>query len=244
MSTNCINCIKNKRTGPDLLCDECRSAPSAGEVPTPRCAAERQSRRKEHMTHPSWSFVIGMERNLIRCEQEVIRLHGNMREAEMQARTMGGELLVEQQSRNKYQSDYERLDTENMRLRQQLTTVLTDCDRWREDSARQSQTIQRMAKAAEDRNEVDKRRAELVAVELDEARQQLAAEQAKVAAKEAAVHEIAKAATVTAAQLSTLRKAVEELTPHVLRDYDADCASPEFKAVFERIKALNAEGGR
>jgi len=24
MSTNCINCVKNKRTGPDLLCDECR----------------------------------------------------------------------------------------------------------------------------------------------------------------------------------------------------------------------------
>ena len=24
MSTNCIDCIKNKRTGSDLLCDECR----------------------------------------------------------------------------------------------------------------------------------------------------------------------------------------------------------------------------
>jgi len=26
MSTNCIHCIKNERTGPDLLCDECRKA--------------------------------------------------------------------------------------------------------------------------------------------------------------------------------------------------------------------------
>lgn len=25
MSTNCIRCVKNKRTGPDLLCDECRA---------------------------------------------------------------------------------------------------------------------------------------------------------------------------------------------------------------------------
>lgn len=24
MSTNCIRCVRNKRTGPDLLCDECR----------------------------------------------------------------------------------------------------------------------------------------------------------------------------------------------------------------------------
>ncbi len=24
MSTNCIDCIKNKRTGLDLLCDDCR----------------------------------------------------------------------------------------------------------------------------------------------------------------------------------------------------------------------------
>jgi len=24
MSTNCISCIKNKRTGHDLLCDDCR----------------------------------------------------------------------------------------------------------------------------------------------------------------------------------------------------------------------------
>ena len=26
MSTNCISCIKNERTGSDLLCDECRKA--------------------------------------------------------------------------------------------------------------------------------------------------------------------------------------------------------------------------
>ena len=25
MSTNCIDCIKNERTGSDLLCDECRA---------------------------------------------------------------------------------------------------------------------------------------------------------------------------------------------------------------------------
>ena len=24
MSTNCVSCIKNKRTGTDLLCDDCR----------------------------------------------------------------------------------------------------------------------------------------------------------------------------------------------------------------------------
>lgn len=28
MSVNCIQCVKNKRTGPDLLCDECRAASS------------------------------------------------------------------------------------------------------------------------------------------------------------------------------------------------------------------------
>ncbi len=33
MSTNCIRCVKNKRTGTDLLCDECR-APSALAAPT------------------------------------------------------------------------------------------------------------------------------------------------------------------------------------------------------------------
>lgn len=34
MSTNCINCVVNKRTGPDLLCDECRttSNPVSAEV--------------------------------------------------------------------------------------------------------------------------------------------------------------------------------------------------------------------
>lgn len=26
MSTNCITCVRNCRTGPDLLCDACRSA--------------------------------------------------------------------------------------------------------------------------------------------------------------------------------------------------------------------------
>jgi hypothetical protein len=29
MSANCMQCVKNPRTGPDLLCDECR-APAAG----------------------------------------------------------------------------------------------------------------------------------------------------------------------------------------------------------------------
>lgn len=28
MSENCTICVKNKRTGPDLLCDECRAASS------------------------------------------------------------------------------------------------------------------------------------------------------------------------------------------------------------------------
>lgn len=28
MSANCINCVKNPRTGPDLLCDECREPSS------------------------------------------------------------------------------------------------------------------------------------------------------------------------------------------------------------------------
>jgi len=28
MSTNCIRCVKNERTGMDLLCDECRANPS------------------------------------------------------------------------------------------------------------------------------------------------------------------------------------------------------------------------
>jgi hypothetical protein len=29
MSTNCIRCVVKRRTGPDLLCDDCRSAASA-----------------------------------------------------------------------------------------------------------------------------------------------------------------------------------------------------------------------
>lgn len=29
MSTNCIRCVKNKRTGMDLLCDECRASGSS-----------------------------------------------------------------------------------------------------------------------------------------------------------------------------------------------------------------------
>lgn len=29
MSTNCIKCVTNKRTGPDLLCDECRTSESS-----------------------------------------------------------------------------------------------------------------------------------------------------------------------------------------------------------------------
>lgn len=28
MSANCINCVKNPRTGPDLMCDECRAVSS------------------------------------------------------------------------------------------------------------------------------------------------------------------------------------------------------------------------
>lgn len=35
MSTNCIRCVKNKRTGMDLLCDECRasgSSPATGSA--------------------------------------------------------------------------------------------------------------------------------------------------------------------------------------------------------------------
>lgn len=31
MSTNCIKCVKNRRTGPDLLCDECRPAAASGD---------------------------------------------------------------------------------------------------------------------------------------------------------------------------------------------------------------------
>jgi len=33
MSANCINCVKNKRTGPDLLCDECREPSSLAAMP-------------------------------------------------------------------------------------------------------------------------------------------------------------------------------------------------------------------
>ena len=32
MSTNCVRCIKNKRTGSDLLCDECRKELSTFEL--------------------------------------------------------------------------------------------------------------------------------------------------------------------------------------------------------------------
>lgn len=32
MSTNCVRCIKNERTGTDLLCDECRKELSTWEL--------------------------------------------------------------------------------------------------------------------------------------------------------------------------------------------------------------------
>ena len=32
MSVNCIRCVKNERTGIDLLCDECRDAPCRAPV--------------------------------------------------------------------------------------------------------------------------------------------------------------------------------------------------------------------
>jgi hypothetical protein len=35
MSTNCIQCVKRERTGPDLLCDECRAS---GSSPAPGSA--------------------------------------------------------------------------------------------------------------------------------------------------------------------------------------------------------------
>jgi len=54
--------------------------------------------------------------------EEIKRLHWNMREAETQARTLREELEVVTQSRNKYQSDFERVDTENMELRARLAT--------------------------------------------------------------------------------------------------------------------------
>lgn len=41
MSRNCIRCVKNHRTGPDLLCDDCRArgsfAAPSGSPATPHC---------------------------------------------------------------------------------------------------------------------------------------------------------------------------------------------------------------
>lgn len=34
MSTNCVRCVKNRRTGTDLLCDDCRANPPA-PLPSP-----------------------------------------------------------------------------------------------------------------------------------------------------------------------------------------------------------------
>lgn len=44
MSTNCINCLKNKRTGTDLLCDNCRKSESK---PDTTIADELRSIAKE-----------------------------------------------------------------------------------------------------------------------------------------------------------------------------------------------------
>lgn len=33
MSVNCIRCVKNKRTGGDLLCDDCRANPRRPQMP-------------------------------------------------------------------------------------------------------------------------------------------------------------------------------------------------------------------
>lgn len=57
MSANCIQCVKNPRTGPDLLCDECR-APSSFAAPDG--SARFLVQRPEH---PYW-FAGWNEHNL------------------------------------------------------------------------------------------------------------------------------------------------------------------------------------
>ncbi len=47
---------------------------------------------------------------------------------------------------------------ENAELKEQLTRIQSDRDRWQEDSMRQAATINRLAAAAEDRNRVDESR--------------------------------------------------------------------------------------
>lgn len=44
MSTNCIKCVKNQRTGPDLLCDWCRTTPppTGRVIPCPFCRGKTQ----------------------------------------------------------------------------------------------------------------------------------------------------------------------------------------------------------
>lgn len=57
MSENCINCVENKRTGPDLLCDRCREAKrivSPENVCSCRCCKKIKSELEPQGVTPSF----------------------------------------------------------------------------------------------------------------------------------------------------------------------------------------------
>ncbi len=47
MSTNCISCVVNKRTGGDLLCDSCRAVEGERKARFARLEAEEEKHRLE-----------------------------------------------------------------------------------------------------------------------------------------------------------------------------------------------------
>lgn len=64
MSTNCIRCVVNKRTGPDLLCDECRKPAVSKHPRTDDVVAKALATEGEPLTEDLLNHARILEREL------------------------------------------------------------------------------------------------------------------------------------------------------------------------------------